>query len=590
MWTLSGFALGAVSVIVSQLPSGVSATSYTNPILPGWHTDPSCVFAPEWDNTTFCTTSSFLAFPGIPIYASKDLTHWRLASNALNRDSQVPELLTDLNDPDYGILAGTLRIHDGVFYLITVWANTAHELGYFYVFQTTDPYDDAAWSEPLYVPAPGGLRTIDPDIFWDDASGQVVMAFAGSPIGAVYLDLATGNTSDVFDLWQSSAGDFAEGPHLYKRDGYYYLLIAQGGTQIGHKAMLARATSLNGPWEEYPANPWLTNSGTDEYFQTVGHADIFQDAEGNWWGVALSTRGGPDLYNASVYPMGRETVLYPVVWQEGEWPVPQQVRGSMDGPLPAQDPDPPGEGDLVDAPDSVDFTPGSSLPKHWVYWRAPAKPEDFTVSPPEQPGTLRLTASRANLTGDAAFQPLDGLTLIARLQTATYFSFSVDLALGFAQGSGDEAGVSSFLNNDQHVDLGVVYLPGSSSCGALRPHLRFRATALGKENITIPEDVITPLPLSWGGGNVRLALATKNETHFEFTAALASSPENILNVATFKTDLVSGGGAASGGLMGIYATTNGGNRTVATNAYFSQWRYNSIAQEIDYNVLVGSYD
>ncbi|KFX89152.1 hypothetical protein V490_07202 [Pseudogymnoascus sp. VKM F-3557] len=117
-----------------------------------------------------------------------------------------------------------------------------------------------------------------------------------------------------------------------------------------------------GPYESYAGNPILTNKGTDEYFQTVGHADFFTDREGNWWGAALSTRSGSDF---AIYPMGRETVLYPVSWPEGGWPVAEPVRGEMSGwHRPAVAPPRPDE-IVVDGADVVDFGHGEKIPENW---------------------------------------------------------------------------------------------------------------------------------------------------------------------------------------------------------------------------------
>lgn len=280
----------------------VSDVAYTNPILPGWHSDPSCIFVAEFNETYFCSTSSFLDFPGNPIYASQDLIHWKLASNALSRISQMPDIQTQ-RGPEYGgMFANTLRFHNGTFYLISAWADDKYGVPLFVLFQTTNPFDASSWSDVKWVQTPG--FTIDPDLFFDD-DGSVVVASSGSPIIACFLDIATGNISETWTMWNGTGGSSQEGPHLYKKDGYYYLMIAEGGTQLGHAATVARSTSLRGPWEASPSNPLVSNAGTDEYFQTVGHADLFQDAAGNWWGVALSTRGGPALYDELIFPMGK---------------------------------------------------------------------------------------------------------------------------------------------------------------------------------------------------------------------------------------------------------------------------------------------
>lgn len=143
------------------------------------------------------------------------------------------------------------------------------------------------------------------------------------------IDLDTGELGGSFlDIWNGTGGEAPEGPHIYYKDGYYYLMIAEGGTGLNHMETIARSKTISGPYEPNPANPILTNANTSAYFQTVGHADLFQDASGNWWGAALSTRSGPEYVT---YPMGRETVLSAVTWKEGEWPVWTNVSGTESG-------------------------------------------------------------------------------------------------------------------------------------------------------------------------------------------------------------------------------------------------------------------
>ncbi|KAF9870753.1 xylosidase arabinofuranosidase [Colletotrichum karsti] len=392
-----------------------------------------------------------MAFPANPIYASKDFVNWRLASNAVNRVSQFPIIRSGTQGNGGGMFANTLRYHNGTFYLISTWAS--EELGgpRFVMFTSRDPFDDLAWSDAIWPRTPG--YTIDPDIFFDD-DGSVVVASAGAPIIAAYLDLSTGNTSEPWELWGGTGGASAEGPHLYKKDGYYYLLIAEGGTQLNHSATIARSMSLRGPWEAAPANPLVSNKNTDEYFQTVGHADLFQDSEGNWWGVALST----------------------LSWPEGSWPIADQVKGQMSGPLPEKSSIFRGLGPSVGEADIVDFEPGSALPSHWVHWRAPFDANDFAVSPKGFENTLRLTASRANLTTDAKFNAsTEGVTAVFRRQEHTIFNFTADIHLGFGKSAEDEVGVSNFGTPNQHVDVGVVYLEAASDSATT---FRLRANGL----------------------------------------------------------------------------------------------------------------
>lgn len=502
-------------------------STYTNPLFPGWHSDPTCIFVPEHDSTYFCSVSTFLAFPGLPIYASKDLQNWKHVSNAYNRPSQFPDM-NAYPEQNNGVYAPTLRYHDGVFYNIVVmvaWEGL--------IFKTTDPFDDGAWSDPVrFTPA-----SIDPDLFWDDDDGTVYVTYAG--IQQSTIDLDTGAVSDPVYIWNGTGGASPEGPHVYKKDdGWYYLMIAEGGTELGHTEIIARSRNVSGPYEAYEGNPILTNRGTDEYFQTVGHADLFQDAAGNWWGVALSTRSGPAWTN---YPMGRETVLFPATWEEGGWPVLEPVRGRMEGwPLPPPTRDLPGDGPFVGDPDVVDFAPGEVIPKHFLFWRFP--PEDaFAVSPEELPNTLRLIPSKANLTGGPDFEPTDAITFVGRRQTDTLFDFSVDVAVDAAAGEEEEeAGVTVFLTQDQHLDLGVVLLASEGSAD-LAPHLRFRVNGTGNNEGPAPETVVEPVPEAWLGGPVRLCVQALNDTHYTFSAGPSDEADEAKTISHGPATIVSGG-------------------------------------------------
>ncbi|KAJ9130760.1 Xylosidase [Pleurostoma richardsiae] len=555
-------------------------TSYTNPILPGWHTDPSCTFVAEWDNTFFLTTSSFLTFPGCPVFASKDLVNWRLASNALSRREQVPEFFTlSSGQQQEGIWASTLRYHNGKFYLITSFISYKTEWRpVIFLFTTEDPYDDAAWSSPLRIDNPG--NDIDPDIFWDD-DGQAYMAVAAG-IWLSKVNLKTGAASAPVSIWRGSGNRNPEGPHIYKKDGYYYLLLAEGGTEMGHCATIARSRSITGPYEGYAGNPILTATGTNAYFQTVGHADLFQDAAGNWWAIALATRSGPAWEN---YPMGRETVLTPVRWEKGGWPVLEPIRGQMHGPVPAATRSLPGAGPFVADGDVEDFKQGSPIPRHFVFWRPP-KASLFSISPPGYPDTLRMLPSRTGLSGDIDFEPdIDGLSFISRRQTSTLFSFSVDLSFQPTELE-EEAGVTVFLTQQQHIDLGIVNLPLCSD-DSISPRLRFRVEASGKPDAAVPQVTIVPLPKHWPRESVRLQIATESDTFYVFSAAPVDDPEDSRTVGFASAEIVSGGtGPFTGTLIGAYATSNGGNGT--TPAYFSRWRYTPMAQEISAGEFVST--
>ncbi|KAI0869124.1 glycoside hydrolase family 43 protein [Hypoxylon argillaceum] len=561
--------LAAIGAVASASASAGNS-SYYNPVLPGWHSDPSCT---QVNGTFYCVTSTFISFPGLPIYASKDLMNWKLISHAWNRESQLPGASANTVAQQQGMYAATLRHHDGLFYVICEYLGVGtSNLGV--IFTSPDPFDEPAWLDPVTF----ATSLIDPDLFWDD-DGKAYVATQGVVLQE--MDLATGELSQPpISLWNGTGGVWPEGPHLYKKDGYYYLMIAEGGTETNHSITIARSQHLKGPYEAYANNPILTNRGTDQYFQTVGHGDLFQDAAGHWWGACLATRSGPAW---EVYPMGRETVLFPVTWDAGAWPVLQPVRGAMSGwALPAPDRTLPGAGPFNAADDAYDFAPGSAVPRNLVHWRVPREGTFATTA-----RGLRVVPSRNNLTGtpySTATPELTGqggLAFVGRRQTHTLFSFAVDIS--FAPGVvGQEAGVTVFLTQLNHVDLGVVLLAAEAGTESPRLAFRFRAEGTGVP----PAPKIVPVPAAWADAEkIRLEIQTVNATHYSLAAVSVSDPDRRLVLGIASAGLVSGGaGSFVGSLVGVYATCNGAGSGFTCpeggNAYFSRWRYTGEAQYI----------
>lgn len=470
------------------------------------------------------------------------------------------------------MFAPTLRYHQGRFYVASAYVPSLQPPLYTMIFNTTDPFAPDAWGNPVFYDGVG----IDPSLFWDHNGTTYFQASSiGGDIGVGILqntiDVPTGAVGPTpYLAWTGTGQASPEGPHLYFKDGYYYLMIAEGGTQLNHQETIARSRSIAGPYESYNGNPILTNANTTQYFQTVGHADLFQDAAGNWWGVAVATRCGPEYFN---YPMGRETVLFPVTWEKNGWPVLQPVRGTMSGPLPPKNLDVPGLGSFINAPDAFDFAPGSSLPLHFTYWRYPKNV--YTVSPRERPYSLLLKPSRANLTMSDSSSPLDGQTFVSRRQVDSLFTYSVDMDFS-PVALEEETGVTAFLTQEQHLDLGIVLLHSNSSSGETTRHLRFRAHVSDGVG---PTTHIVPVPKTWGNAKIRLQIQARNSTHFTFSArAVARRHEAAITLAVVSASHVSSG--FTGLLLSAYATTNGGADN-GTAAYVGRWRYNGQGQKLE---------
>jgi beta-xylosidase len=289
-----------------------------NPIIPGFAPDPSLILV---NSTYYLVNSTFHLFPGLPIYTSTDLLHWHQIGNAINRPGQLPlskssTLIHPLEEGDHlyatgGLYAPTIRQHDGVFYIVcTSVVNFSKEEGkesetQNFLIRTTD-INANEWSDPVYFDFDG----IDPSLFFD-SDGKAYLVGSRSPgpctkIVCFEIDIKTGKRlSKEAALWHGTGGIYPEGPHIYFKDSYYYLMIAEGGTHEGHTVTMARSRSLNGPWEASPKNPILSAAGTDEYVQCTGHCEAFEDKNGGWWGVCLGIRmGAPGLYG-----LGRETFL-----------------------------------------------------------------------------------------------------------------------------------------------------------------------------------------------------------------------------------------------------------------------------------------
>ncbi|HJP80475.1 MAG TPA: glycoside hydrolase family 43 protein [Pseudonocardiaceae bacterium] len=291
----------------------MSGQPVTNPVIPGFHPDPSvCRVGDDY----YLVCSSFEYFPGVPIFHSRDLARWTQLGNVLDRPSQ---LRLPLDTPSSaGIYAPTLRYHDDRFWLIVTNVSDGGNL----LVTATDPA--GPWSDPVRLPAVDG---IDPDLAWDE-DGACWCTYSG--IRQVRIDPVTGDPlGRPHRLWSGTPGAWwPEAPHLYRIGDYWYLLIAEGGTERGHAVSIARGRGATGPFEPCPANPILTHRGVKHPVQNTGHADLVRGPDGSWWLVLLGvrSRGGTPGYHL----LGRETFLAPVTWVDG-WP----VVGSPELTLPA---------------------------------------------------------------------------------------------------------------------------------------------------------------------------------------------------------------------------------------------------------------
>ena len=366
----------AALIAMTPLAQAAPPATYTNPVLSGFHADPSvCRVGGDY----YLATSSFEYFPGVPIYHSKDLVHWRQIGHALTRASQLPMAHTRSSQ---GIYAPTLRCHDGVFYMVT----TNMEGGGAFYVHTKDPA--GPWSEPVWLN--DQTWGMDPSLFFDDDGKVYYTRHGGGEHGGVYqaqIDLQAGKLLEQPRLiWSGTGGVWPEGPHLYKQDGWYYLMISEGGTSYNHSLTMARSATPFGPFTANPANPILTHRGhPDLPLQATGHGDLVQTPDGKWWMTLLGIRPQSQRHH-----LGRETLLTPVAWNDQGWLTvnngkPLAVEMSTEGLPPAAPwPAEPLRDDF-DAP---------NLGLQWSQLRGPG---DGLWSLGERPGFLRLKGSSVTM-------------------------------------------------------------------------------------------------------------------------------------------------------------------------------------------------
>jgi xylan 1,4-beta-xylosidase len=395
-------------------------TSYRNPVLPGFHPDPSvCRVGRDF----YLVTSSFEYFPGVPIFHSRDLVHWRQLGHCLNRPSQLPLANAWASG---GIFAPTLRHNRGVFYLTTTNVSSDGN----FIVTATSP--EGPWSEPL----PVGQQGIDPSLFFDEDGSVIYSTSSGGALQS-RIDIASGRLlSEPKVVWAGTGGKYPEGPHLYLRNGWYYLLLAEGGTEYGHMVSMARSRSPWGPFEPCARNPLLTHRSYDSPIQALGHADLVETADGLWFAVFLGIR--PNGY-PPCYHLGRETFLAPVTWEQDGFPVigeQGRVALEMETSLPLER--------APDATERDDFT-SPTLALCWNYLRSP-KSELYSLA--ERPSYLRLRGSAHGLDDIASPAWVGRRQCHFALEARTCLEFHPEL-------EGEEAGLVVRMNERHHYEIFV---------------------------------------------------------------------------------------------------------------------------------------
>ncbi|MDR0508160.1 MAG: glycoside hydrolase family 43 protein [Dysgonamonadaceae bacterium] len=499
--------------LVSLLPENpISGQNiFKNPVLPGMNPDPSIC---RVDDDFYLVTSSFEYFPGLPVYQSKDLVHWKLIGHALSRASNNP--LWGCEASTGGQYAPTLRYHDGLFYVIGTNYGGAGTQGVFYV---TAENPAGPWSEPVWT----GDWYVDPSLeFINDTAYYLSPDNNGSFLLGV-MNPKTGKfTKPLRKIAEGLGGSSPEGPHFYKINDYYYIMSAEGGTGYQHREVIQRSKSPWGPYEPSPVNPVLSNMSAPEHpFQAIGHADLVQLKDGSWWVVCLGIRPK----NGKYQHLGRETFLAPVTWDENGWPQAGKngvVEEKYLGQLPSFE--------WEKDPDRDDFE-GYSLNLYWNFIRNPHL-EDWSLT--ANPGYLRLNGSKIN------FSEKDSPAFICRRQTA--FDVIASAKIAFVPvAENEEAGLVVRADDKNHYDL-LITLRNGKRVVMFRKYLQNKIDGINYKEI--PD------------GDIVLRISATDK-EYKFWIQKERANAELIGTASTKDVSNEVVGGFTGVFIGMYASGNG---------------------------------
>ena len=424
-----------------------------NPILPGWYSDPS--LCADGKGNYYIVTSTFGYYPGVPLFHSNDLINWRQTGSILTRPKQHP--LDGQSMGKEGIYAASMFYNkfNQTYYLITtnMGRMTLHRKPGTFIVKTKDP--EGAWSDPVYLQNMGG---IDPSMFFDEDGRAYVLYcqmhnrdYPGHN-SIIMQEYDVENDSVITSTARVIAdrGAFPkqqpmclEGPHLYKINGKYYLLCAEGGTELNHSEVVFRSDSLWGDYRAWEKNPILTQRTLPERKDGVycaGHADLFQDIHGKWWSVFLASR----RIDGKLENLGRETFLMPVRWTDDGWPVITEddeqvplivtIPGTKRGTAPTF-------GNFI-VKDNFDQL---ALPAYWQTVRNAAT-DQYSLS--EQPGNLVLKCSTTTASDKNSSPAFIG----RRLQ---HHQFTATTHISFSPTENERAGILLLKSEDYQYFLSL---------------------------------------------------------------------------------------------------------------------------------------
>ena len=500
----------------------------SNPILAGFYPDPSvCRVGEDY----YLVTSTFAYFPGVPIFHSKDLVNWKQIGNILDRKEQLN--LTGARHSG-GIFAPTIRYHEGMFYMITTNVGNGGN----FIVRAKDPA--GPWSDPYFIEGADG---IDPSLFFDDDGKCYYTGTKGRREGERYygdnevwlqeLDVINMKLiGESYAIWHGALRNvvWPEAPHIYKKDGRYYLVIAEAGTGHAHAVTVASASSITEPFTGYNCNPILTHRhmGLDYPIVNVGHGDLVETQNGEWYMVVLASRP----YGGYYRNLGRETFLVPVEWEDG-WPLINRGIGLVESTVKIPNlPIAPTNA----LPEKEDFD-NDKLPFHFIYLRNP-NAENYRLK--DRKGYLRMGLAPERLT------ELVSPSYISVRQTGMSFEFEAAMEYSPVTDK-EEAGIVILQSQDFHYRFVRMLKDGHNT-------IRLIKCKDGKEKI-LNEVIDTDFDRYKSRIQLRITAKLQDLTFsYSYDNTVYHTLESGVDARMLSTDVA---GGFVGNTIGLYCSSNG---------------------------------
>lgn len=494
---------------------------YRNPIRTGMFPDPSIVRVGE---DYYMVNSSFIYFPCIPISLSRDLIHWKIIGYAITKPEWA---YLDHLEGGRGYWAPDISFYKGRYTITATYRMNDTGTVYRKQMVVSSDQPEGPYSEPVFIDEDG----IDPSIFNDEDGKRYMLLNRGARIFELSED-GSRKISEAKLLYYGDQKRAPEGPHLLKKDGYYYLFLAEGGTGPGHRITVARATTLFGNYEPCPYNPIMRQFDEKAAISRCGHGKPVMTQNGEWFMVYLCGRMIGDGYSI----LGRETALDPIQWRADGWPLVNYLKGpsalQKKPKLPAC---------IWETRDFDDFDE-INLGHEWMFPRAPEK------------DGYRILNSQLLLTGSKApMHSKEARNIVLRRQK--HFAFMAETKMELVKMvPGQEAGLTCYYDENTWLKFGVF----SQQDGSLELKVMEHIGDLDRESEA-------KLIFDKNATDIYLQIRThylRREFAYSYNGIQYYSFEILKNVYYLSDEGINKGKRFTGAMVGMYAYAGSNNLVV----------------------------